>query len=126
EIVGTTAIALHIAGNSDQAIMFADHALRETLPAVQEAEVRLSIAGMFAISPEIRIGAGRLALNLPDLPESLRARHLACLFHNLVTAGRLEESRAVLYEARAALGSARDARASFTLQVAESALEYSD
>jgi DNA-binding CsgD family transcriptional regulator len=126
EIVGTTAIALHIAGNSEEAITFADHALRETLPALQEAEVRLSIAGMFAISPETRIGAGRLALNLPDLPETLRARHLACLFHNLVTAGRVEEARAVLEDARAALGSVDDARASFTLRVAESALEYAD
>src|SRR3989441_2879497 len=33
EIVGTTAIALHITGNSEQAIAFADRALRETLPA---------------------------------------------------------------------------------------------
>jgi DNA-binding CsgD family transcriptional regulator/tetratricopeptide (TPR) repeat protein len=126
EIVGTTAIALHFAGNSEQAIAFADRALRETLPALQEAEVRLSIAGMFAISPEIRIGAGRLALSLPDLPETLRARHLACLFHNLVTAGRLEESRAALEEARATVGVAGDARATFTLRVAESALEYID
>jgi DNA-binding CsgD family transcriptional regulator/tetratricopeptide (TPR) repeat protein len=126
EIVGTTAIALHIAGDSEEAIAFADRALRETLPAVQEAEVRLSIAGMFAISPEIRIGAGRLALNLPDLPETLRARHLACLFHNVVTAGRIQEARAVLEDARAALGSAEDARASFTLRVAESALAYTD
>jgi DNA-binding CsgD family transcriptional regulator len=126
EIVGTTAIALHIAGNSDEAITFADHALRETLPAIQEAEVRLSIAGMFAISPEIRIGAGHLALNLPDLPETLRARHLACLFHNLVTAGRIQEARAALEDARAALGSAEDPRAWFTLRVAESALDYSD
>ena len=126
EIVGTTAIALHIAGNSDQAIAFADRALRETLPTLQEAEVRLSIAGMFAISPEIRIGAGRLALNLPDLPGSVRARHLACLFHNLVTAGRVGEARAVLEETRAAVESANDARASFTLRVAESALAYTD
>jgi DNA-binding CsgD family transcriptional regulator len=126
EIVGTTAIALHIAGNSEEAIAFADRALRETLPALQEAEVRLSIAGMFAISPEIRIGAGRLALSLPDLPADLRARHLACLFHNVVTAGRIEESRAVLDETRAALASTDDARAWFTLRVAESALEYAD
>jgi DNA-binding CsgD family transcriptional regulator len=126
EIVGTTAIALHIAGNSEEAIAFADQALRETLPALQEAEVRLSIAGMFAISPEIRISAGRLALNLPDLSETLRARHLACLFHNLVTAGRVEAARAVLEETRAAARSAGDARASFTLRVAESALAYAD
>jgi DNA-binding CsgD family transcriptional regulator len=126
EIVGTTAIALHITGHSEEAIAFADRALRETLPAIQEAEVRLSIAGMFAISPEIRISAGRLALSLPDLPETLRSRHLACLFHNLVTAGRIQEARAVLEDARTAIGSADDARASFTLRVAESALEYSD
>jgi DNA-binding CsgD family transcriptional regulator len=81
---------------------------------------------MFAISPEIRISAGRLALNLPDLPEALRARHLACLFHNLVTAGRLDEARGLLEEVRTAVESARDARASFTLRVAESALEYTD
>lgn len=126
EIVGTTAIALHIAGNSEEAIAFADRALRETLPAVQEAEVRLSIAGMFAISPEIRFGAGRVALSLPDVPETLRARHLTCLFHNLVTAGRIDEARGLLEEARAAVESVNDARASFTLRVAESALEYTD
>ncbi len=126
EIVGTTAIALHIAGDSEQAIAFADRALRETLPALQEAEVRLSIAGMFAISPEIRISAGRLALSLPELPATLRARHLACLFHNLVTAGRLDEGRAVLEETRTAVESSDDARATFTLREAESALEYAD
>ncbi len=126
EIVATTAIALHIAGDSEQAIAFADRALRETLPALQEAEVRLSIAEMFAISPEIRIGAGRLALNLPDLPVTMRARHLACLFHNLVTAGRVDEARAVLEETRATVASAGDTRASFTLRVAESSLEYID
>src|SRR4029077_10590278 len=89
-------------------------------------EVRLSIAGMFAISPEIRISAGRLALSLPDLPETLRARHLTCLFHNLVTAGRVDEARGLLEEARAAAESADDARAAFTLRVAESALEDTD
>ncbi|MDX6631898.1 MAG: hypothetical protein QOH00_4144, partial [Gaiellales bacterium] len=126
EIVATTAIALHIAGNSDEAIAFADRALRETLPTLQEAEVRLSIAGMFAISPEIRIGAGRLALSLPDLPDTLRARHLACLFHNLLTAGRFDEARAVLDETRALTEATGDARATFTLDVAASALEYAD
>ncbi|HVH52105.1 MAG TPA: LuxR C-terminal-related transcriptional regulator, partial [Gaiellaceae bacterium] len=70
--------------------------------------------------------AGRLALSLPDLPETLRAQHLASLFHNVVTAGRIEESRAVLEEARAAVESTDDVRASFILQVAESALDYTD
>ena len=107
EIVSTTAIALHIAGNSDDAIAFADRALRETFPPAQEAEVRLSIAGMFAISPEIRISAGRLALGLPEIPDVLRARHLACLYHNLVTSGRPDEARAMQAAAEAAIAPSR-------------------
>jgi DNA-binding CsgD family transcriptional regulator len=126
EIVSTTAIALHIAGNSDEAIAFANRALRETFPPAQEAEVRLSIAGMFAISPEIRISAGRLALGLPEIPDVLRARHLACLYHNLVTSGRPDESRAMQTAADAAIGPTGDVRASFTLHLAESAVEYAE
>jgi len=108
EIVATTAIALHNQGNSEEAITFADTSLREAFPPEQEAEVRLGIAGMFAISPEIRIAAGRSALTLPGLPAVLRARHFACLFHNLVTAGRIDEGRAMLDEARAVVVSAFD------------------
>ena len=126
DIVSTTAIALHIAGNSDEAIAFADRALRETFPPAQEAEVRLSIAGMFAISPEIRISAGRVALGLEEVPDLLRARHLACLYHNLVTSGRHDESRAMQAEADAAIGPSGDVRASFTLHLAESAVEYAE
>ena len=92
-LVGITAIALHIAGKSEEAIAFADPALREILPSDQEAEVRLRIAGMFAISAEIRIASGRAALKLPELPQVLRARHLACLFHNLVVAERIGDAR---------------------------------
>jgi hypothetical protein len=56
----------------------------------------------------------------------MRARHLACLFHNLVTAGRVDEARAILEETRATVESVDDARASFTLRIAESSLEYID
>jgi len=126
EIVSTTAIALHIAGDSDEAIAFADRALRETFPPAQEAEVRLSIAGMFAISPEIRISAGQMALALPAIPDVLRARHLACLYHNLVTSGRPDEARAMQAPADAAIGPSGDVRASFTLHLAESAVEYAE
>src|SRR4029077_6539526 len=124
EIVSTTAIALHIAGHSDEAIAFADRALGETFPPAQEAEVRLSIAGMFAISPEIRISAGRMALHLPEIPDVLRARHLASLYHNLVTSGRLDEARAMQAEADAAITKSGDVLASFTLHLAEGAVQY--
>ena len=126
ELVATTAIALHVAGDGDEAIAFADRALREALPADQEAQVRLSIAGMFAVSAEHRITAGRTALALPGLSATLRARHHASLAYNLLTAGRIDEARDELEDARAVVATAGDARAAFTLLTVESGVEYGE
>jgi DNA-binding CsgD family transcriptional regulator len=78
---------------------------------------------MFAVSPDVRVDAGRKALALRDLPPALRARHLACLVHNLMVGGRSEEARANLEEARAAAGTSGDANAAFMLDLAEGGLE---
>src|SRR5580658_1252841 len=67
-LVAQTAIWLHAAARSDEAKSFADTALRQVLPPHQEADVRLSIAGMFAISPDVRAEACRKGLALPGLP----------------------------------------------------------
>ena len=126
-MVAETALWLHAAARrGEEAKAFADTALRDVLPAEQEAEVRLSIAGMFAISPDLRAESGRRALALPGLPEELRARHLAVLFHNLVTAGRLTEARALHAEARTAVQDRHDAAGLFVLELAESGLMYAD
>jgi len=62
-MVAETALWLHAAARrGEEAKAFADTALRDVLPAAQEAEVRLSIAGMFAISPDVRAETGRQAL----------------------------------------------------------------
>ena len=45
-----TAVWLHAAGRGEEAKAFADTALHQAFPPEQEAEVRLSIAGMFALS----------------------------------------------------------------------------
>jgi DNA-binding CsgD family transcriptional regulator len=124
EIVALTAIALHVAGDGGEAIAFADAALREVLPAEQEAEVRLSIAGMFAVSPDARVAAGRVAVSLPEISEGLRARHLAALVHNLFTAGRVEEAQAARLQARPVVAAAADRRAGFILLESESGVEY--
>jgi DNA-binding CsgD family transcriptional regulator len=125
-LVAETAVWLHAAARGEEAKAFADTALRDVLPAAQEAEVRLSIAGMFAISPDVRAETGRQALALPGLEENLRARHLAFLFHNLVTAGRLKESRAILVEARTAVQGCHDVAGQFVLELAEAGLTYAD
>ena len=67
-LLAQTAVLLHSAGRVDEARAFADTHLRDALPAEQEAEVLLSIAGMFRVPPDARVAAGRQALALPELP----------------------------------------------------------
>jgi DNA-binding CsgD family transcriptional regulator len=122
-LVARTTLLLHEAGRVDEARAFADTFLRAALTAEQEAEIRLSIAGMFALSPDVRMDAGAKALGLPDLPPALRARHLACLVHNLAVAGRSEKALENLPDARAAATSSGDANAAFMLSLAEGGLE---
>jgi DNA-binding CsgD family transcriptional regulator len=125
-LVAQTAVWLHAAGRGEDAKAFADSALRQALPPEQEAEVRLSIAGMFAISSDVRAEDNREALALPGLSPNLRARHLALLFHNLMTAGRVDDARAMLEEATVAVQSTGDVAGSFVLELAESGLLYAD
>jgi DNA-binding CsgD family transcriptional regulator len=125
-LVAQTAVWLHAAGRGEQAKAFADTALRQALPPEQEAEVRLSIAGMFAISADVRAEEGRQALARPGLPANLRARHLSLLLHNLVTAGRIDDARSVLEEVTVAVHGCDDVAARFALELAESGLIYAD
>ncbi len=125
-LVAQTAVWLHAAGRGEEAKAFADTALHQALPPEQEAEVRLSIAGMFAISSDVRAEECRQALALPDVPTSLRVRHLALLFHNLVTAGRCDDARAMLEAVTSAVRGSDDVAARFALELAESGLMYAD
>jgi DNA-binding CsgD family transcriptional regulator len=125
-LVAGTAVWLHAAARAEDAKAFADTALRQVLPPAQEAVVHLSIAGMFSLSPEVRADSCRAALAFPDLPGDLRARHQALLFHNLVTAGRTVEARAVLTGARTAVQQSGDVAAQFILELAEAGLDYAD
>ena len=125
-LVAQTAVWLHAAGRGEEAKAFADTALHQTFPAEQEAEVRMSVAGMFALSPDVRAEAVRRALALPGLPAPLRARHMALLFHNLVTAGRWDDARAMLEDVAAAIWTSEDVGGRFALELAESGLLYAD
>ena len=123
-LVARAAILLNAAARSEEATAFADSALRQALPALQEAQVRLSIASMFSISPEVRAESCRRALDLPGVPPDLRARLLALLLHNLVVAGRPGQAQQLLKEVKLAVEEIGDGAARFTLEVAESAFQY--
>jgi DNA-binding CsgD family transcriptional regulator len=122
-LVVQAAMSLHAAGRMEEAKAFADNAMREVLPVAQEAEVRLGIAGMWLVSPDVRVHASREALKLPGLPGHLRIEHMARLAYNLVPGGRTEEAQAALSEAVAA-GGRRDRVARFPLALSEGGLQY--
>jgi DNA-binding CsgD family transcriptional regulator/tetratricopeptide (TPR) repeat protein len=122
-LVVQAAMSLHAAGRMEEAKAFADNAMRDVLPVAQEAEVRLGIAGMWLVSPDVRVHASREALKLPGLPGHLRVEHMARLAYNLVPGGRTEEAQAALSEAVAA-GGRRDRVARFPLALSEGGLQY--
>ncbi len=123
-LVARAAILLSAAGRSVEAKAFADSALRQALPARQEAEVRLSIASLFSISPEVRAESCRRALDLPGLPPDLRARLLVQLFYSLVVAVRPDQAQRLLPEVGQAVEQTGDSAARFILELGESALQY--
>jgi DNA-binding CsgD family transcriptional regulator len=125
-LLAQTAVLLHSAGRVDEARAFADTHLRDALPVEQEAEVLLSIAGMFRIPPDARAAVGRQALALPGLPPHLRAQHLAALFHNLLVAGRSDQARAIHAETAAAIEASGDPNAAFAFALAESVTAHAD
>ncbi|HUN32871.1 MAG TPA: AAA family ATPase [Trebonia sp.] len=123
-LVAKVVVLLHAAGRGGEAMAFADGALRQVLLAEQEAEVRLSIANLFSVSPDTRAESCRRALALPGLPYDLQARLLARLLANLVEAGRTDQAEQLLDQARAAVAGTRDSAARFTLELAEAKLSY--
>src|ERR1700722_15076247 len=123
-LVARAAILLSAAGRSVEAKAFADSALRQALPARQEAEVRLSIASLFSISPEVRAESCRRALDLPGVPPDLRARLLVQLFYSLVVAVRPDQAQRLLPEVRQAVEETGDSAARFIMELGESALQY--
>ena len=125
-LLAQSAVLLLSAGRVDEARAFADTYLRHALPAEQEAEVLLGIAGMFRAPPDARVAAGRQALALPELPARVRARHLAALFHNLLVGGRSEEAKAIQAETAAAVQASGDANAAFAFTLAASVTAYVD
>ncbi|MDT4976037.1 MAG: hypothetical protein QOG98_1795 [Pseudonocardiales bacterium] len=123
-LVARRAISLFAAGLGEQAKQFADTSLRHALPAEQEAQVRLSIASMFVISPDVRADNARAALALPELPNDLRAWLEALVLHNLVVAGRTELAADAEPAIRAAVEKSTSREAQFAVDLAQAGLAY--
>src|SRR6202035_4258701 len=112
------------AGRSKEARAFADNALRQSLPAEQQADVRLSLAAMFAISADDRADSARQGLSLAGLSADTQARLWASLFHNLMVASRLDEGLAIESEVRTSVLASTDLAAQYFFQIGRAAMEY--
>jgi len=123
-LVARRAISLFAAGLGEEGRQFADTALRQVLPAEEEARVRFSVASMFDLSPDLRADNARTALALPDLTADLRSWLWAALFHNLVVAGRTDEALAIEGKAREAVYASRNHTCWFAFELPESAVYY--
>ena len=117
-------LSLFAAGLSEEGERFASAALRRTLPATEEARVRLSVATMFDISPEVRAETARAGLALPGLDTELTTWLWDSLLHSLIVAGRTEEALAIEPKAREASYASADEACWMAFELPESAIRY--
>ena len=125
-LVARQVISLFAAGEGDEGKRVADSALRQSLTAEEEGRVRLSVAGMFTLSPDVRADNARVALALPGLSRDLNASLWASLFHSLVMAGRLKEAVSIQPKAKNAVYGSSNDSCWFTYELPESALHYTE
>ncbi|HEY2299675.1 MAG TPA: LuxR C-terminal-related transcriptional regulator [Jatrophihabitans sp.] len=123
-LVSRRAISLFAAGSGDEAKRYADTVLRQALPPEQEAQVRLSIASMFVLSPDVRADSATKALALPGLSEDLRAWLEAIVLHNLVVAGRSADAQELAPVAAKGAEVSASREAKFAVELATAGLEY--
>jgi DNA-binding CsgD family transcriptional regulator len=123
-LVARQTTSLFAAGRSAEARAVAGNALRLSLPADQEADVRLSLAAMFTISADERADSARAGLSLSGISAAMRARLSASLFHNLLAAARLDEALAIESEIRTSVFASPDLAARYFYQIGRSAMEY--
>jgi DNA-binding CsgD family transcriptional regulator/DNA-binding Lrp family transcriptional regulator len=123
-LVAEVAMLLHAADQVEVGRAFAETALREVLQPEEEAAVRLTIAGMLALSPDVRAESGRTALALDGISEYMRGRHLARLAFNLQASGRPAQAATVLAATRSSRAVSSDETVRFTLELVEAGLDY--
>jgi DNA-binding CsgD family transcriptional regulator len=123
-LVAQRVVSLFAAGLAEEGKRFADSALRQAMPATEEARVRVSVASMFDLSPEVRSENARAGLALPSLPADLRAELWAALYHSLSVAGRKQEALDIEPSAREAAYASTSEVCRFAFELPESGLAY--
>ena len=92
-------------------------ALSEVASPQEEAEIRLRLPTLTKHTTQRRVEENRRALQLADISEVTRARHLAWLAYNLVFQKQIGQQRAAANEAAAAAASTGDLEATVLADV---------
>jgi len=107
-LVAETVELLNRASRYEEAEELAVAALSEVASPQEEAEIRLRLATLNRHSTQRRVEENRRALQLGDISEVTRARHLAWLAYNLMFQKQGGQQRAAADEAVAAAASTGD------------------
>ena len=107
-LVAETVGLLNRASRYEEAEELAVAALSEVASPEEEAEIRLRLATLNKHSTQRRVEENRRALQLGDISEVTRARHLAWLAYNLMFQKQGGQQRAAANEAAAAAASTGD------------------
>jgi DNA-binding CsgD family transcriptional regulator len=110
-LVAETVELLNRASRYEEAEELAVAALSEAASPEQEAEIRLRLPTLNKHSTQRRVEENRRALQLADISEVTRARHLAWLAYNLIFQKHGGQQRAAANEAAAAAASTGDLEA---------------
>jgi DNA-binding CsgD family transcriptional regulator len=125
-LVAETVGWLNRASRYEEAEELAVAALSETASPEQEAEIRLRLATVTKHNVQRRVEENRRALQLGDINEVTRARHLAWLAYNLVFHNQGGDRRAAASEASAAAASTGDLEATIIADVTLALLDGGD
>jgi DNA-binding CsgD family transcriptional regulator len=116
-LVAETVGFLNLASRYEEAEELAVAALSEVASPQEEAEIRLRLATLNKHSTQRRVEENRRALELADVSEVIRARHLAWLAYNLMLHDQFGQRRAAANAAAAAAASTGDLEATILANV---------
>jgi DNA-binding CsgD family transcriptional regulator len=117
---------LNRASRYEEAEELAVATLSEVASPEEEAEIRLRLPTLNTHSTQRRVEENRRALQLGDISEVTRARHLAWLAFNLMLQGQRGQRRAAANEAAAAAASTGDREARIIADVTLALLDCAD
>src|SRR6201994_3090731 len=125
-LVAETVGLLNRASRYQEAEELAVAALSEAASPQEEAEIRLRLTTLTKHSTQRRVEENRRALQLGDISEVTRARHLAWLAYNLIFQKHGGQQRAAADEAAAAAASTGDLEATILAHLTLALLDCGD